>query len=162
MKRNQHAKAKSRKKPETKRKRPRKSPAQSPTKAPGVGELVHQPHGGALRNGSLPGTNAGGSGRPPSQIRAALAASFDARRHIYEKIADNKKGNPRDRLAAMNAMGQFGLGDKPLEVADIRQHPDAIRFMNAYRTALTSELSPEVAERVTARVDQLLQETGEK
>ena len=154
MKQRPHAKPKSKKKLPARRKRARKTTAKSTG-------LIPQPHGGALKPGGTPG-NAGGTGRPPSQIRAALAHSFDERRYIYEKIADNKKGKVRDRLAALDSMGKFGLGDKPLEVADIRQHPDAIRFMNAYRMALTSELSPEVAERVTARVDALLQDPGEK
>jgi hypothetical protein len=162
MKPRPHARKRSRKKPETKRKRVRKSPAQSPAKAPAVGALVQQPHGGALRNGSQPGTNAGGTGRPPSQIRAAYAHSFDQRRYIYEEIADDPRERSAERRAALDSMGKFGLGDKPLEVADIRQHPDAIRFMAAFRQALTLELSPEVAERVTAKVDTLLQEPGEK
>jgi hypothetical protein len=162
MKRRPHAKPKARRKPETKQKRARKSPAQSPAKAPAAGALVQQPHGGALRNGSQPGTNAGGAGRPPSQIRAAYAHSFDKRRYIYEEIADDPREKSAERRAALDSMGKFGLGDKPLEVADIRQHPDAIRFMAAFRQALILELSPEVAERVTARVDSMLMDPGDK
>ena len=44
-----------------------------------TGELRPQPHGGALRNG---GTNKGGSGRPPSEIRSAC------REHGYTQIAN--------------------------------------------------------------------------
>jgi hypothetical protein len=137
----------------------KKSPVKSPVMKPG--QLVHQPHGGALRSGSQPGTNAGGTGRPPSQIRAAYAQSFDKRLYIYESIADNKRGKPSDRLAAMDSMGKFGLGSSPVEFADIRQHPDAIRFMAAYRQALTLELSVEMADRVTAKVDELLMVASE-
>ena len=39
---------------------------------PAPGALVQQPHGGALRHGSQPGTNAGGSGRPPHALRGIL------------------------------------------------------------------------------------------
>jgi hypothetical protein len=63
----------------------------------------------------------------------------------------------RDRLRAMDSMGKFGIGDTPQEFADIRQHPDAQRFMNAYHKALGLELSEAVAERVVKRVDELLQ-----
>lgn len=160
--------------------------------------LVKQKHGGAIHQGT-PGTIVPGPGRPPSAIRAALAASFDQRRHIYEAIADGdtferievelkevadllicevckagmvvKENTPvdrmtirawrtarvRDRLRAMDSMGKFGIGDTPTEFADIRQHPDAQRFMNAYHKALTMELSDEVAGRVIHKVDELLQ-----
>lgn len=155
-------------------------------------------HGGAIHQG--PAVNiVPGPGRPPSAIRAALAASFDQRRPIYEEIADGqaierieveleevaglivceacgagfvpKKDTPvdrltirawrtarvRDRLRAMDSMGKFGIGDTPTEFADIRQHPEAQRFMNAYHKALTLELSEEVAGRVIHKVDELLQ-----
>jgi hypothetical protein len=57
----------------------------------------------------------------------------------------------------MDSMGKFGIGDTPVEFADIRQHPDAQRFMHAYHEALKLELSEEVAGRVAKRVDELLQ-----
>jgi hypothetical protein len=166
-------------------------------KKPGT-TLTKQPHGGAIHQG--PAANVvPGPGRPPSAIRAALAASFDQRRPIYEEIADGmaverieveleevaglivcegcgagfvpKKDTPvdrmtirawrssrvRDRLRAMDSMGKFGIGDTPTEFADIRQHPDAQRFMNAYHKALTMELSEQVAGEVIKRVDELLQ-----
>ena len=40
---------------------------------PAVGELVPQAHGGALRHG---GTNKGGTGRPRSEVQAALRGSL--------------------------------------------------------------------------------------
>ena len=43
------------------------------------GDLVTQVHGGALRNGSQPGTNKGGSGRPPNELRGTL-------REILERV----------------------------------------------------------------------------
>ncbi len=49
----------------------RKSPKESPK--PEAGELVPQPNGrGALRHGSRPGTNKGGTGRPPNELRGTL------------------------------------------------------------------------------------------
>lgn len=161
--------------------------------------LVKQPHGGAIHQG--PAANVvPGPGRPPSAIRAALAQSFDVRRHIYETVADGdaierieveleevagllicegcgagyapKKEVPvdrmvirawrsartRDRLRAMDSMGKLGVGVTTVqEHADIRQHPDAQRFMNCYHRALTESLSPQVAEEIIKRVDELLQ-----
>lgn len=182
-----------------KKKRPSKRKPAKPKagKKPGS-NLVKQPHGGAIHQG--PAANVvPGPGRPPSAIRAALARSFDDRRHIYEAIADGqateriefelkevvgllvcdgcgagmsiKKDTPvdrmviqawrtprtRDRLRAMDSMGKFGIGDTPVEFSDIRQHPDAQRFMNCYHRALTESLSEQVAAGVIKRVDELLQ-----
>ena len=184
------------KKKPSRRRKPAKPKA---GKKPGT-NLVKQPHGGAIHQGPA-GHVVPGPGRPPSAIRAALARSFDDRRHIYEQVADGqaterievelaevapliicevcqspmtiKKDTPvdrmvitawrsprtRDRLMAMDSMGKFGIGDKPVEFSDIRQHPDAQRFMNCYHAALTDELSAEVATRVIKKVDELLQIT---
>ena len=59
---------------------------------PGIkpGECVPQPHGGAIRNGSMPGTNGGGTGRPANLIRQAM-------REGYAAIAD-------DMIPAMQAI----------------------------------------------------------
>jgi len=70
-----------------------------------------------------------------------------------------RSARTRDRLRAMDSMGKFGIGDTPTEFADIRQHPEAQRFMNAYHQALTLELSEQVAATVIKRVDELLQTT---
>ena len=42
-----------------------------------VGTLVTQPHGGALRHGSRPGTNKGGAGRPKDELKAKLRSALD-------------------------------------------------------------------------------------
>lgn len=182
-----------------KKKKPSKrKPAKTKAgKKPGS-TLTKQAHGGAIHQGPADRV-VPGPGRPPSAIRAALAQSFDNRRHIYEIIADGqaterlemefkdilpyllcgncgadpiiRKDTPvdrivvnawrsartRDRLRAMDSMGKFGIGDTPVEFSDIRQHPDAQRFMNCYHRALTESLSEEVAQKVVKRVDELLQ-----
>jgi hypothetical protein len=51
--------------------------------------LRPQRHGGGLLPGGLPG-NKGGTGRPPSQIRAALRASYDARMGFLDDVIDGK------------------------------------------------------------------------
>jgi hypothetical protein len=105
-------------------------------KKPAVGELVPQPHGGALRYG---GTNAGGTGRPSSAIRERLRGSFDERIQVLEEIADGKafiplvyrcpecgfepesvdpaevvKSAPQiaDRLRSIDIMGKYSLDDR--------------------------------------------------
>lgn len=53
-------------------------PPESPPQSPKPGELIKPKHGrGLLRHGSLPGTHRGGSGRPPEEFKAALAAIAD-------------------------------------------------------------------------------------
>lgn len=48
---------------------------------------IPQPHGGALNSGGTPG-NAGGLGRPASDIKARLRGSFYDRIPLLEQIAD--------------------------------------------------------------------------
>jgi hypothetical protein len=75
-------------------------------------ELIPQPDGrGALLSGGMPG-NKGGTGRPPSLIRAALRESFDARIQILEEIADGKLYEVKDRIKAMETLAKYGLGTK--------------------------------------------------
>lgn len=183
-----------------KKKKPSKrKPAKTKAgKKPGS-TLTKQAHGGAIHQGPADRV-VPGPGRPPSAIRAALARSFDERRHIYELVADGqaterlevefkemlpyllcgtcgadpivRPGTPvdrivintwrsartRDRLRAMDSMGKLGIGEaKVVDFVDIRQHPDAQRFMHCYHQALTESLSEEVAGKVAKRVDELLQ-----
>lgn len=76
---------------------------------PEVGELVPQPHGGALRYG---GTNKGGSGRPSSAVRERLRGSMAERIKILEEIADDTKERTADRLRAIDLLAKYGLGQK--------------------------------------------------
>lgn len=87
----------------------RKSPAKS-AGAP-IPPLVPQPHGGALLAGGKPG-NIGGTGRPKSQVRAALLASFDARIPLLEEIVDNTEAKIEERLKALDMLAKYGLGTK--------------------------------------------------
>ena len=59
--------------------------------------------------GGNPG-NRGGSGRPPSKIRAAMRESLDARIVIAEAIADDGDASPADRLRALDLLAKYGLG----------------------------------------------------
>ena len=90
-------------------KRHQKSPRISPT--PAAGELVRPNHGrGRIRHGSRPGTHAGGTGRPPSELRQRCRGSFGDRISIAEQIADGRHFRPADRLRAIDLLGRYGLG----------------------------------------------------
>jgi hypothetical protein len=84
-----------------------KSPADSP--AVKNGELVPQPHGGAIRRGAKKG-NTPGTGRPPSEIRARLRGSFDERIKILEEIAESPESSASDRIRALDVLAKYGLG----------------------------------------------------
>ena len=71
-----------------------------------VGELVPQPHGGALRNG---GTNAGGTGRPASAVRATCRGAFDTLIPIAIQIVENPKSSNSDRIRALDLLAKIGL-----------------------------------------------------
>lgn len=89
-----------------------KSPAKSPGRdACGTGALVPQAHGGAIRDGSLPGTHAGGAGRPASALRSRLRGSMADRIAIVEAIADDPSAAARDRLRAVDLLAKYGLGE---------------------------------------------------
>ncbi len=87
-----------------------------PVKTTGVGELVRQPHGGALKRG---GVNPG-AGRPPSAIRADTRSDFDKVRHVAVRIAMSKAKGTKDadRLRAIELLGRFGL-DEQINRADV-------------------------------------------
>lgn len=83
----------------------------SPDKSPKGGELVPQPHGGAIRHGSTEG-NTPGTGRPPSAIREQLRGSFSDRIKILEAIADDPEVSPSDRVKAIDMLAKYGLGTR--------------------------------------------------
>lgn len=150
------------------RARGRKSPTKSPTRAPArqrtpaPGALVVPAHGrGAIRHGSEPGTNAGGTGRPPSIIRERLRGSFEERIAVLESIAD---GEPVERvdvpLAAVLAHARCPACDGALKPtadpatlalltvegrrsAKPRDRTGAIDLLAKYGLGTTKELSVE-------------------
>ena len=80
------------------------------------------PHGnGKLRHGSRRGTNAGGTGRPPSAIRERLRGSFEERIEVLEEIADDPMQTPADRTRAIDMLAKYGLGTtKEITVEHVR------------------------------------------
>lgn len=83
------------------RKRPDEKPA---------GELVPQPHGGAIKRGNPKGIDL--PGRPPSELRARMRGSLEERLHIAAAIADDKDATNADRLKALDFLARYGLGTK--------------------------------------------------
>lgn len=96
-----------------------RTPAETPAQTP-AGALVPQPHGGALRHGSLPG-NPPGPGAPPSELRARLRGSLEQRVRVVEEIADRADASDADRLRAIDLLARYGLGTtRELSVEHVR------------------------------------------
>jgi hypothetical protein len=79
--------------------------------------LVPQPHGGALLSG---GTGSAGPGRPPSVVTAAARLAFDKRLPTLERIADKDDAQDKDRIRAIEVLGNFGFG-KDMSMARLRE-----------------------------------------
>lgn len=90
-------------------------------------ELVPQAHGGALYRGGNPG-NVGGTGRPPSALRALLRKSFEERIIILEQIVDNPDTSANDRIKAIDTLARYGLGPTK-EVTGDPDSPQILRVI---------------------------------
>jgi hypothetical protein len=108
---------------------------------------ISQPHGGALLSGGRPG-NRGGTGRPPSAMRALLSASFEQRIRILEMIADDRLARVGDRLRAIDILGKYGLrgDDGTIDVQQVRT-----MLENTYRL-LVEALDPATFARISRRM----------
>lgn len=73
--------------------------------------LVPQPHGGALLTGGQKGQTPG-PGRPPSAIRRTLRKRFDEQIAILVEIAKNSESADKDRIAAIDKLAKYGLGEE--------------------------------------------------
>lgn len=114
-------------------KAPPKTAGESVDNSPvAVGEMIPQPHGGALRNGN-PG-NKGGTGRPPNAFRAQVAAISDRMKlpEIMGKIAAGQERvietdegevaialtKDTDRIAATKLLWSYAHG-QPAQSVDV-------------------------------------------
>jgi hypothetical protein len=105
----------------------KKSPAKTPMRVPRHGR-------GLLRVG---GTNAGGTGRPPSVIRERCRGSFEQRIPTLEQIADGEpiqkmrlpdgeeidaliSASPGDRIKAIDALGKYGMTANRVDQEEVR------------------------------------------
>lgn len=115
---------------------------------------VPQPHGGYL----VPGAGGGpqpGSGRPKSEVKAALRLSFEKRIPVLEQIADSADEQAKDRIRAVDTLAKYSEIAEP-DQADISQHPDARRFLAAVHQAISETVSQQVAERIMGRIEALM------
>jgi hypothetical protein len=106
-----------------------------------TGQLIPQEHGGALRNG---GTNRGGTGRPPSEIRERLRGSFEQRIHVLEEIVDAATGANSDRTRAMELMAKYGIGTETTLRVD--GFDGAAKAFAVIRQQIRRKLGSELAE----------------
>ncbi len=109
-----------------------------------VGELIPQPHGGALRNG---GPNRGGPGRAPSEIRKQLRGDFRERIQILNRIADDEEMRAGDRIRAVELMARYGLGTlTEMSVEEVRDNLTVT--ISVIRDFLNEDQAKELVERL--------------
>lgn len=65
-------------------------------------------------DGGIPG-NKGGPGRPKSAVVEACRLAFEERIPVLMAIADNTKAKHRDRILAIDKLGEFG-GLKKIDI----------------------------------------------
>jgi hypothetical protein len=82
------------------------------------GELVTQPHGGALKRG---GRNVG-AGRKPNQFRAKLRTNIEVMRGDLYTAFRSKKTRLADKIRIFEVFCKYGYGDK-LEVTGADGEP---------------------------------------
>ena len=88
--------------------------------------MVAMPHGGALKLGGNPG-NAGGTGRPPNEVRRALRNVLDGKGlAVVEEIIGNPAIDAGDRLRAIEIAARYGLGTSDTLTADVTARPGVI------------------------------------
>ena len=122
---------------------------------------IAQPHGGALYEGGVPG-NGGGTGRPPSIVRARLRESFEKRIPLLEQIADGEvmvkvrvregveseslmSAAPGDRIRALDLLAKYGLGAAhALTVEEVRDR------LRATLHLIQEQLSPDAGRQLIA------------
>lgn len=126
--------------------------------------LIQQPHGGALLPGGMPG-NAGGAGRPPSEVRRACRESFFDRIPVLESIADGRSvyvmtnaddvdmdatieqlPSAGERVRAVSELGKIGMGGH-ISMEDVRER------LRMQVSVIRSELDDEAANRLLAKLD---------
>ena len=81
--------------------------------------LVPQLHGGAIRTGGNPG-NKGGTGRPPSAIRARMREHLDS--EVLDSVMDEFEKGELDTLDVAEFLAKYGLGTmKEVSVENVRE-----------------------------------------
>lgn len=103
-----------------------------------------QSHGGALLAGGAP-NNRGGTGRPPSAIRATARQAFDEVLPIVTRIVKSKSTSDRDRIRGIDVLGKYGMGH-PVSIDDVRDR------LREQLEAIREFLPPEQSEVLIGRL----------
>ena len=109
-----------------------------------VGALVPQPHGGALRNG---GTNVGGTGRPPDEIRKAMRGNLV---EILPGLLEQYNAGTLDHIRFADFLAKYGLGTK--EELSIVSSDVKARLIRQVQV-ITAALEPDAASALLAQLD---------
>ena len=113
-----------------------------------------QPHGGALNAGGTPG-NRGGPGRPAEIVKARARNSFYVRIPVLEKVADDPRSKPRDRINAVDKLGKYGLA----QARELVITTDNARAFFDCISAAIREIVPDHVEAIHLRAQRLLEDT---
>lgn len=150
-----------------------------------TGQLVPQPHGGALLNG-MAKNHVPGPGRPKDAVREKLLGiangkGVDFLRDLMDGkvnvtligtcpacreetaldsitakiLMDRISASIDQRLKGLDLSLKYGAGTK--DELDIQSHPDAIRFADAYRSVLQRNVSSAVYARIMGEIHHALE-----
>lgn len=113
--------------------------------------LIPQSNGkGSLYAGGMPG-NAGGTGRPPSAIRALMRQHLDFE-VLADLMAEYKKGD-RDTLEVAEYLAKYGLGGETQKIEVVS--PAVRENLRQTIAIINEELDMKTAERVLERLDKV-------
>lgn len=129
-------------KPAKKATRGRKTPQKTPMRTPSHGR-------GQLRVG---GTNKGGPGRPPDEVRKALTGSFADRQATLEAFADDRKLDPVTRMKAIEVLARYGLGTANSLSLSTIDRDWVVAQLAAVRRIVREMLTPHQADALLARI----------
>lgn len=119
------------------------------TTAKSAVEKIPQPHGGALNSGGTLG-NKGGSGRPPSAVRAV--ALEGAAKAIPRLVAQLNSKNASVVQGAADKLLKYGLGTQ----SDIKISEDDVRERLQKSIVMICRLAPEeLAKRILSEMKEL-------
>lgn len=112
-----------------------------------TGELVEQPHGGAIRRGGKRG-NKGGRGALKSRVRQSATREFGRRIGMLADFADDAKLGVDERLRAIDLLGKYGPGTQ----RDVAQFLDLDRAAELVRSLAARVQAHVMDEAVLARI----------
>lgn len=109
-------------------------PDEKPVKKPVMGR-----NGGTLYPGGVPGGNKGGTGRPPSELRARMRSGLDAGLELVLARLNDPDLSSADLAKFLDFCGKYGLG--PAAVEQVAPEGEAIRLTMDARVKHDDETS---------------------